>query len=295
MAGQAIENSSVREKAEMGDPVAQFELAYEIYSDLLSEGLSVTDAQASKKLSEACEWARKSGEDNGHAEALNLYAICVQNGYGQRQDSIKALKILETAATIGSVGAKLTLSERYLTGDNLIDVNEKRAFDLVMSAATGDGKYEPDSYAQWKVAMLILDGKGTKQDAELAFQWVKRSSEAGNISAMISRAVMLATGQGVTENDEEARSWYEKVALSGDVNFAHGLRGLGHMIFIGEGGPPDTILGFGYLLMAQSANDENAKKLVDSYQDQLSNEEIDAAFTVAQQWADQNLAIDQDQ
>ena len=91
------------------------------------------------------------------------------------------------------------------------------------------------SYAQWRLAMMHLNGIGTPADPEEAYRWVVRASDAGDVGAMISRGVMLAIGQGVAEDDAAARLWYQRAAESRDVNFPHALRALGGMLVLGQG------------------------------------------------------------
>jgi TPR repeat protein len=101
---------------------------------------------------------------------------------------------------------------------------------------------------------------------------------------MISRAVMLATGDGVAENQVEARSWYERAARSGEEGWAHALRGLGGMLVIGEGGPVDLPRGFGYLLAAHAAGDEFAGQLIERFRAQITPEVEGQAVAIAKEW-----------
>lgn len=279
---------TLQESEASDDPSQQFEIAYNLFIEVLEEGLETEVAQSSPELKKACNLAKEAGE-NGIAEATNLYATCVSQGYGEPANGQRAYKILLEASEAGSVGAKLTLAEWHLSGNDIVVQDHQRAFQYTLSAAEESNESEPDSYAQWKVGMLYLDGTGVEQNSEEAFKWVVRGSDNGSTSAMISRAVMLATGDGTTENDEEARLWYEKVALSGEVNFAHGLRGLGFMMFFGEGGPEDPVTGYGYLLVAKAAGDENAAKLIDQVEGQLSDAQIASAFEVANNWTEKYL------
>lgn len=276
----------LRQKAESGDTKAQYDLAYELYLLALENGITTEEAQSDPMLAESCQWAKKAGEEGQDAEALALYAGCLTSGFGQPEDPENGLRLYEEAADLGSIGAQLTLSEWYLEGNGLVDQNEAQGFTYALSAAKGNDKQEPNGYAQWKVGMLYLQGRGVPKDSKEAFKWVAKASENATVQAMISRAVMLATGDGITENDVEARTWYKRASESGDVKWAHGLRGLGYMIFTGEGGPEDKVTGYAYLLAARAGNDENAAILVDKFENALTREEINQSFEIAKQWTD---------
>jgi uncharacterized protein len=71
--------------------------------------------------------------------------------------------------------------------------------------------------------------------------------------------VVLATGDGGEENDEEARLWYLSAAEQGS---AHAMRALGAMLIQGEGGAVDTVSGVALLELAQGAGDEAAAELI---------------------------------
>ena len=61
--------------------------------------------------------------------------------------------------------------------------------------------------ATLRLGMALLEGVGVEADPQEAYRGVRKAGEAGYANAEISTAVMLALGQGVEENDAEARSW----------------------------------------------------------------------------------------
>jgi TPR repeat protein len=137
--------------------------------------------------------------------------------------------------------------------------------------------------------MMHLEGIGTPANAAEAYRWVVRASENGGVRGMISRAVMLATGQGVAEDDQAARLWYQRAAESGDVMFAHGLRGLGAMLVSGEGGPADVPRGIAYLRIAQAGRDANAARILESLRDRITPEVDRQAREISRQWMREHM------
>jgi hypothetical protein len=88
---------------------------------------------------------------------------------------------------------------------------------------------------------------------------VRKSAEAGYVPAQVSLGVLLATGEGGQEDDEEARLWYLSAAEQGS---AHAMRALGAMLVLGEGGAVDTVSGVALLELAQDAGDEAAAEFI---------------------------------
>ncbi|XBQ17317.1 MAG: tetratricopeptide repeat protein [Oceanicaulis sp.] len=111
--------------------------------------------------------------------------------------------------------------------------------------------------AAWRYAMLLLETGGSAQEA---YAYVSGAAEQGFETAMISRAVMLATGEGVTQDAASARDWYARAARQGS---AHAARGLGAMLVTGEGGAPDPATGYALLDIAARAGDEGAARLLE--------------------------------
>lgn len=74
--------------------------------------------------------------------------------------------------------------------------------------------------AATKLAMHYLQGTANlTQDKEKAHALLKKGAEGGHATAMRSLAYQLEKGDGVPQNLNEARIWYEKAAQAGD-NYA---------------------------------------------------------------------------
>lgn len=117
-----------------------------------------------------------------------------------------------------------------------------------------------------------------------AFAGQPQQPDPGSVEAMIRRAAMLATGNGVAENDAEARLWYQRAAESGRPGYERALRGLGGMLVSGEGGPVDLPRGVAYLLLAREVGDENADNLLSLTASQITPEIQASAEAIARDW-----------
>ncbi len=270
--------AELRVQAETGDSGAQ--------NDLGSRLMAMNDDSV---LAEAREWFRRASE-SGDPEGMNNYSTMLIMGLGGPADETAGRQLRDAAAARGSVGAHLSIAERYLQGGEGYPRDPARALDHIRAAAESASPSAP--HAQWRLAMMHLRGIGTPGDPAEAWRWIERASDSGDVGAMISRAVMLATGEGVAEDDLAARDWYGRAAESRDVQFAHGLRGLGGMLLTGEGGPADVPRGIAYLRIAHAANDDNAGRLLEMWEEQITTE-IDAeAWRIANQWMAEHMSGD---
>jgi hypothetical protein len=270
--------AELRASAEAGNAEAQNDLGGR---------LMATEDEAS--LPEARRWFERAAAA-GHLEAKNNLATMLLLGLGGPADEARGRLLRDEAARQGSGAAHLSIAERYLRGAEGYPLDPARALEHIRSAAELPGPIA--SYAQWRVAMMHLQGVGTPRDPAEAFRWVVRASDGGSGRAMISRAVMLATGEGVTEDDAAARIWYQRAAESGDPLFAHALRSLGAMLVIGEGGPPDLARGIAYLRIAAAADDAAAPELLDRWATRVTPDIDVQAQRIADQWIQRHLSND---
>lgn len=138
-----------------------------------------------------------------------------------------------------------------------------------------------DPRTGWMAGMLILRGVDPNAGPADAYRLVRAAAEAGDVNAQVSTGVMLATGQGVQEDDAQARLWYARAAQQGS---AHGLRAVAGMMLIGEGGPADMVRGVGLMRVAAAAGDRPAQQILAAVPP-LPPQQSAAADEVARAWA----------
>lgn len=232
----------------------------------------------------------KAAMDQGDSEAKANYATLLENGIGGPVDLKRGEQLIEQAAEQGSPSAQLKLADRYLSGDGKYKKDEAKVLDLLTQAATG-GQLKAISLGEieWRIGMMHREGTGTDKNLEVAYQWVSQSAESGSINGMLSRAVMLATGEGVVEDDVAARVWYERAVYSKQEGLAHGLRGLGAMLWYGEGGATDQAQGCMMLNLAYRMGDKNAEAILAPIAAKLSDGQKKECNDDAQKWIDENL------
>lgn len=244
--------------------------------ELLTNGDPNDDAEARRLLETAAAQQRP--------EAINALSSMLYNGVGGPADAERARTLLLRAAELGSIGANMTLAERYINGDDGLPRDAERGYRHAVAAAESVNNVRGAAWAQWRVGMMTLQGVGTSADPVRAYGWVARASENGSVHAMVSRAVMLAIGQGIARDPQAAREWYLRAAESGELGSAHGLRGLGAMLVTGEGGARDIPRGYAYLVLAQEGGDENAAALLERFQGYFSDPVRQQAQSIILAW-----------
>jgi TPR repeat protein len=264
----------LRARAAAGDAAAQNDLAGRLFRP---------DDPAHH--AEVRELWRRSAEA-GNAEGKANYALVLMEGIGGPADVERGRRLRAEAAAEGSVSANMTLAARYLGGEEGYPRDPVRATAHLRVVATSSTPRAP--YAQWRLGLMYYHGAGTAVDHAEAYRWFVRSADGGEAQGMASRAVMLALGQGVAENDPEARIWYRRAAETGRDGFENGLRGLGWMLATGEGGPIDLPTGIAYLMLANAAGAENAELLLGRLRDRITPEIEARARAIGSRWIEEH-------
>ncbi len=81
--------------------------------------------------------------------------------------------------------------------------------------------------AQYNVAWMLAKGRGTQQNERLAVDWYKRAAHQGYKAAHFNLGMAYKNGQGVAPNSEAARGWFESAAKLGDKEADEELRKMG--------------------------------------------------------------------
>ena len=73
-----------------------------------------------------------------------------------------------------------------------------------------------DESAMVSLANLYRDGKdGVQQDYQKARHWYEKAAAIGNAEAMSNLGVLFRAGRGVAQDYQQARYWYQKAATQG--------------------------------------------------------------------------------
>ncbi len=152
----------------------------------------------------------------------------------------EAESLLRGAALQGDVNAQVFLGNLYFTGSG---ISRESATKWLQLAADHD---HPE--ALYRLAMLShRDGAVGPPDCEAGISLLKRASELGSAGAQRDLACKYATGDGLEQNLQLARSLYLQASEGGhpDAQFNAGL-----MLILGEGGPKSISEGVRWIELA---------------------------------------------
>jgi TPR repeat protein len=273
----------VRDAAQAGDPAAQ-----RLMGSLTRGGYAETPPDAET-------WFRRSmaGDDASESARAAFLLAGHLRAQGDRGAEVRALlegltQAPDDIATdiAGYLGAdylfglggdvRPTEGEAYLNSaiamgfnnpdileayaDTVIERDRERAVTLLRRAADAGSPS-----AAWRFAMGWMQGGG---DPITAYRYVTWAAGQDHREAQVSRAVMLATGQGVAQDLAAARAAYLVPARQGS---AHAWRGLGVMYLAGQGGPVDAATGYALLELAARAGDDDAAAILETPPDAFAD------------------------
>ncbi len=89
-------------------------------------------------------------------------------------------------------------------------------------------KAQKDPTAQFQLGVKYYAGKGIEQDYNKAFEYFKKSAEAGNVNAQYNLAVMYEDGLGTEKDINKAIKWYKKSAEYENEDAKEALKELGN-------------------------------------------------------------------
>lgn len=110
--------------------------------------------------------------------------------------------------------------------------------------------------AQFKLGMIYSEGKGVRQNDDLAAKWCKKAMENGNASAKHSLAQMYYEGKGVPQSYNEAFRLFKEGAEDGH---AASQCSLGLMYYEGYAGPIDEEAGRNWIVKAAEQGNASAR------------------------------------
>ena len=100
-------------------------------------------------------------------------------------------------------------------------------------------------------------------------------AEKGDAAAQASLGFLFHKGLGVTQDDVEAASWFEKAAEKGQ---AEAQLLLGTLYFFGEGVQQSYVMAFAWCEIAQSSGQSDAVECRDSALEHMSSAEIRQSY-----------------
>lgn len=147
--------------------------------------------------------------ERGDAMARNMLGRCLEQGWGGPVDLENAAIHYRAAAAAGLDWGLYNYAGLLATGRGVAR-DQRQAFALYLQAA-GMGHAKSMNLA----GRYYEEGITVEADPETAFNWYRRSAEAGDFRGQFSHAAALATQGRV----DESIHWLERALAGGNLNF----------------------------------------------------------------------------
>lgn len=197
---------SIKEQAENGDKVAQYQYARSLTKRLSKEA----DYQ------KAFTWLKKSAEQ-GYAPAQCSLGYSYWAGQGITKDYEQAVYWYRKSADQGDETAQYNLAVCYANGQG-VSRSDSAAFQWYKKSA--EQGYISAEYALGKVYYY---GKGVTENNNLAFEWFNKAASHKHSGAMYFLGECYARGHGVSKDITKAIEWFEKSAKDDNTDAEYAL------------------------------------------------------------------------
>jgi TPR repeat protein len=237
----------LKNKAEQGDPQAQYELAI---CHIQGDGVAKDIEEASKWLCKAAEQGHKQAQrillnnyrdiaEQGNADAQFGLGRAYHRGTDIAQNKAEAVKWIRKAAEQGHAEAQFFLSCLYCAGDgveeNVVEMakwlkkaalrgheraikvlNDMEANVTAAHVPIQEAAEQGDVEAQYELGICYGNGDGVEKDYAKAVYWWRHAAERGHAKAQYNLGIFYYQGMGVEKNEEEGLKWLRKAAEQGE-------------------------------------------------------------------------------
>lgn len=136
---------------------------------------------------------------------------------------------------------------------------------------------EGDNRAQYEVALMYLQGIGTKVDPGRGGEWMLKAANSGNSTAMVEVGGRFENGVNAEKNIILAFTWYRRAAIAGDQI---GMYKLAMLYESGEGIPQDLPRAYAWYRLSQNAAGVMAADRVYQKLDASGRNEADSLYKI---------------
>lgn len=319
------EVSDLQKKAEAGDASAQFALAeaYDFgngtaqsdknalfwYCKSADQGFAAaqnslglmyrTGKGVEPSKEQAAAWYRKAAKQ-GNAKAMFNLGTAYFNGDGVGVDDISAYAWFTIAREHGSVPASDAVSRmsntlaQWQTSAALEKIGDfyEEGSDLPLDHKLAIDWYRKASQlgeapVRVKLAKFLLD-QGDAQHYPEALHLCEDAGKQMYSPGALCAGLLYREGVGTAKNLQEATKWITKSAELGN---AQAMYQLGEMYWTGSGVNQDKILAYSFMLLAATGDLPKAREERATFEQSLSNKELEKAHKRAETWAKQHPVL----
>ncbi len=221
-------NKYLERAAELEYPKAQYQLAqkkentdgraaFNLYQKSAQKGFAPAQCKmgeyylmgsdyAKANNSKAYEWFKKSADQN-YALGEYYYAMCYLDGIGVAPDTIRGMKLLQSAAEKGVPDAQNDLAVHYYFGLYTKQDYQKSAEWIQKAAAQGNVQGISG------LGECYYYGRGVKQNYKKAFKLFTKAAEKRSAQFFLGECYYY--GNGVKQDRAKAIEYYKKSAAEG--------------------------------------------------------------------------------
>ncbi|MBS0518747.1 MAG: rhomboid family intramembrane serine protease [Proteobacteria bacterium] len=183
---------------------------------------------------EAVEWFRR-GAAAGQPAATQAYAMALIDGNTVPADPARGMALLAELSAKGHAGADVQLGIVIEEGRGGREADPPQAATLykkVCEAATRESAAEAAKPSGcYRLALLLLSGRGVPKDPELGRKLLKRAANSHLPEAENAFGLLLATGDAQAPDigpeprrqDARARTWFAAAAQAGNADAMYNL------------------------------------------------------------------------
>lgn len=142
----------------------------------------------------------KAGKGLAQYNLAHLY----QHGYGVQQNKEKALYWYKQSAQSDTASVRYKIGRLFESGQ-IFPKDLKQAFIHYQYAAE-----HGDPYGETNLALMYIQGKGTKQDIPKGIEVAKKVADRGFVKAQLNLAGLYDSNYGGVKNEEKAKYWYKR-------------------------------------------------------------------------------------
>ncbi len=187
-----VSTSALRKKAQNLDKGGNY--AFQLYN-------------SSERLSEQLKWLNKAAS-RGHPMAMLLLSEHYKNGNGLRQNSTKAIKLLESAARKSLAEAEyrigMILKEKFKKNNTTV---KGKWYQWINKAAE-----QGHAAAQYQYSVHLAS-----MNSSQVYNWLMRSARQGYAPAQYQLGYNFYTGKGVKKDSYQGQQWIEYAAGQGNL------------------------------------------------------------------------------
>jgi TPR repeat protein len=138
-----------------------------------------------------------------------------------------------------------------------------------------------DALAQYNLGVLYRKGRGVTQDDVQARKWYDKAAVQGHAKAQYNLGTLYFNGEGVPKDYKQALRWFH---LAADQGEAVAQTKIAIMYEDAQGVPHDLIQAYKWYSLAITSGDKPATLLRNTLADHMTEAQIAEAKKLAQEW-----------